>query len=47
MDASVTAEEREELLARVLANIRSQEDKSLVIETLGKLFQAAVPKEKN
>lgn len=40
MDAPVTAEEREELLARVLAGIRSKQDKALVIDTLGKLFQA-------
>jgi len=40
MDSPVTPEESEELLDRVLAGIRSKEDKALVIDTLGKLFQA-------
>ena len=40
MDSPVTSEEREELLTRVLAGITSKEDKTLVMETLTRLFQA-------
>lgn len=40
MDSPVTPEEREQLLARVLAGAASREDKALVMETLTKLFSA-------
>jgi uncharacterized tellurite resistance protein B-like protein len=40
MDSPVTSEEREALLSRVLTGITSNKDKTLVIETLTRLFQA-------
>ena len=40
MDSPVTSEEREALLARVLTGITSNKDKTLVIDTLTRLFQA-------
>jgi uncharacterized tellurite resistance protein B-like protein len=39
-DSPVSAQEREKLLSRVLSNIRSEEDKALVVTTLEKLFEA-------
>jgi uncharacterized tellurite resistance protein B-like protein len=40
MDSIVSPEEREKLLGVVLKQIKSEEDKKLVVETLEKLFQA-------
>lgn len=40
MDSPVSAQEREKLLSRVLSNIRSEEDKVLVVTTLERLFEA-------
>ena len=40
MDSPVKPEEREDLLSRVMANIKSKEDKTFVIDTLTHLFQA-------
>ena len=40
MDSPVTSEEREDLLARVLMGITSNKDKTLVVDTLTRLFQA-------
>jgi uncharacterized tellurite resistance protein B-like protein len=40
MDSPVDAQEREKLLSRVLSNIRSEEDKVLVVTTLERLFEA-------
>ncbi|UCD89379.1 MAG: TerB family tellurite resistance protein [Desulfobacterales bacterium] len=40
MDSPVTSEEREALLARVLTSITSNKDKTLVIDTLTRLFAA-------
>ena len=40
MDSPVTSEERETLLSRVLMGITSKKDKTLIIDTLTRLFQA-------
>ena len=40
MDSPVGAEERDELLGRVLGQVRSEQDKELVIGTLERLFRA-------
>ena len=40
MDSPVTSEEREALLSRVLMGITSKKDKTLIIDTLTRLFQA-------
>jgi len=40
MDSPVSAEQRQELLSQVLSNIKSEEDKILVVTTLERLFQA-------
>ena len=40
MDSPVTSEERESLLSKVLTGITANKDKTLVIETLTRLFQA-------
>ncbi len=40
MDSAVSVQEAQILLDKVLDNIKTQEDKQLVIETLRKLFEA-------